>query len=613
MSYNANGAENIMGILGSTKQYLIPRYQRRYIWDENRWRDMADDISFIYNARVNGQKCNHFLSTFIFEKSQTKFNGVDNFNIIDGQQRLSTVMVIISAVCRLYNELGNDTNFNLYTQYLVANGTNGKYVKIDNSNNDMLVEIIAANTEYKDDINELFPVNIRKFPKRTKEEKNILKCYIYFYTYIKNLFNWDKIPTEERLEKLNIFISTVLEMQTISITVEDEQSGYDVFEILNARGTPLADHELLKNYIFKYYQPYANVDVAKDSWAKMESTINARKDIYISYFIDHYITHKYAKPTTANSVLRIVKANNERNNTKDLLEDICNKAEYYKWFIDPKLILDNDLLDNKNATEAIYSALMYFSLKNQIQFRPLFLSIFSQVEKVKQNYLDAIEDGVDNEKLKLLKKAFTDEVINAKEAIIHLQNYSLMYLGILGEPPKNIEDTIHKLAQDIESSVCKITEIKSKMKFRVSLEAFLIKFNSIGYSNKNPIFERKKSVTDIRQIMRMYELYLQGTDELTVDNMTLEHIKNDDKDDVQVVKIGNLLPLAESLQVEIGQEKDFKKKLPIYKKSSFETVKEFCKDYDNSNWDEKAIDNRTEKIAKLFYFTLLKETIITTV
>jgi len=246
MSYHANGDETIKTILGKTQQYKIPRYQRKYIWDEKRWQDMYDDIKFIYQARVEGQTVNHFLSTFIFEKISNKDNGVDNYNIIDGQQRISTVLVILSAICRLYNEICDEVSFDLYTQYLVAKGNQGRFVKIDNFSSDLLQEIIAGTATYQKDLKNLYPLNIRKFDKNTKEEKNIFKCFVYFYNKIKLLLEWDSTDQETRKSRLTTFISVVLDMQAISIVVEDEQSGYDVFEILNARGTPLADHELLK-------------------------------------------------------------------------------------------------------------------------------------------------------------------------------------------------------------------------------------------------------------------------------------------------------------------------------------------------------------------------------
>lgn len=602
MGYNSDGRDSIKNILGLTSQYLVPRYQRRYIWDEKRWLDLFDDIKFIYQMRESGQKCNHFLSTFIFEKASTTNNGVDNYNIIDGQQRISTIMVIIAAICRMFNELEDQIDFNLYTQYLIANGSSGLFVKIDNDNTDLLVQIISNCTNYKTDKADLYPVNIRRFNKYDKEQKNIVKCYIYFYEHIKELLNWNSIDDNENKRlKLKNYISVVLEMQAISIIAEDEQSGYDVFEILNARGTPLAGHELLKNYIFKYYQPIAQVDNAKNLWLQMERDINIKNDIYIAYFIDHYITHKYSKASKSNSILRIIKNANERNDTKKILEDIVLKSKYYKWFIDPKSFLDNTLLENKCATEEIYSVLMYFSLKNQIQFRPLFLSIFSKIEETKERLLDA---GIDEEQIKS-NKEFKEIVNAAKNVMLYLLKYSLAYFGVLKEQPKTIEDKIHELAQKIERNEYTFDEVYKKFVVKANNELFGVKFADLGYSNKNKLYERKKTSVDIRQLMRMYELYLQGTDELTIDNMTIEHITNDDELDPNVVKFGNLIPLAEELQKEIGVETDYQNKYKIYKKSAFKTVQELCNQF--NNWDNSSITKRTNYLADVFYYKILAD------
>lgn len=601
MGYNSNSKENVKAILGLTSQYIIPRYQRRYIWDEKRWQDMFDDIKFIYQTREKGQKCNHFLSTFIFEKAKTTNNGVDNYNVIDGQQRLSTIMVIIAAICRMFNEINDKVNFDLYKQYLTANGSEGVFVKIDNKETDLLVNIISNCTDFKDTLAELFPVSIRKFNKYDKSQKNILKCFIYFYDNIKTLLNWHKIDNDTKKQLLINYTSVILDMQAISIIAEDEQSGYDIFEILNARGTPLADHELLKNYIFKYYQPIAQVDTAKNLWIQMEKSINIKNDIHIAYFIDHYITHKYSKASKSNNILRIIKNANERNDTKAILEDIVLKSKYYQWFIDPKLILENSLLENKIATEKIFSVLIYFSLKNQIQFRPLFLSIFSKVEKTKENLICA---GVKEEAIKN-NNEFKAIVNKASNAMQYLLEYSIAYFGVLNEQPKTIEDIIHDLAQKIEKDEYSFDEIFKKLKINAKIDLFKMKFENLGYSNKNKLYDRKKTSVDIRQILRMYELYLQGTDELTIDNMTIEHIMNDSETDLFVVKIGNLLPLAESLQREIGPETKFEIKRKIYEKSAFKTVNQFCKQY--NQWNNDNIVKRTRDIAELFYNSILND------
>ena len=67
-------------------------------------------------------------------------------------------------------------------------------------------------------------------------------------------------------------------------------------------------------------------------WTEIESLLTTKDHNNISNFIDHYTIHKYGKPDKINTVLRIIKEHNKKNNTKKLLDDIYSKSKYYEIF-----------------------------------------------------------------------------------------------------------------------------------------------------------------------------------------------------------------------------------------------------------------------------------------
>ena len=601
MAYSIGEGTTIRKMLGGTVKYLIPRYQRKYIWNDKQWEDLWDDLFFI--VKSENLNIQHFFSTFIFEKSGN-IKGIDNFNVIDGQQRLSTVMVILSAICRKYIELKNNTQHSLIVQYLTATDSDGKYIKISNDNVDLLGEIIDSIIIFKD-VEKLDPVNISRYHSFSSDKKNIYKCYLYYLDKIEKLTNGKS--DEEKLNILSKFTNAILDMQIVQIIVDKEQEGYDIFEILNARGTPLAQHELLKNYIFKFYKPIGDIDKAKTLWAEIESLLTIKDNSNISSYIDHYTIHKYGKPDKINTVLRIIKKHNEKNNTKEILDDIYNKAKYYRWLISPYDILDNDLLGDKKITENIYSILLYFVLKKQSQFRPLLISLFSVINKSKIDYETKEKREEFKDDIHELKRKHKELVTGVNSAITYLLHFSLVELVIKKQQPKIFEQTIHDIAQKIENGVYNVFDIPKLMPIKITKDMFISSFCLLGYSNKVPLYDRTNTLHDIRQIMRMYELYLQGTDELTIDNFTIEHILNDSKENINSCYIGNLLPLAESIQKEIGDEKVFNKKLVHYKTSQFKTVEEFVKEYSaHTVWNEKKIQKRSKDLAEIFYEKIFK-------
>lgn len=78
-------------------------------------------------------------------------------------------------------------------------------------------------------------------------------------------------------------------LKAIEISVDKEQEGHIIFEILNSRGLPLEQHELLKNYLFMYYPKSIGSDIAKDKWNQIVSNVEGVSLSSLKHFITHYI------------------------------------------------------------------------------------------------------------------------------------------------------------------------------------------------------------------------------------------------------------------------------------------------------------------------------------
>ena len=91
MAFNAE-QRKISTILSGDWQYTIPRYQRKYVWEEKQWRELLDDLKYCLENENNSldQDWTHFLGSFVFEKNQRD----NKLVVIDGQQRLTTIIII---------------------------------------------------------------------------------------------------------------------------------------------------------------------------------------------------------------------------------------------------------------------------------------------------------------------------------------------------------------------------------------------------------------------------------------------------------------------------------------------------------------------------------------
>lgn len=126
-------------------------------------------------------------------------------------------------------------------------------------------------------------------------------------------------------------------------------TGCTIFEILNARGSALEGHELLKNFIMRGIKPDGNIDSAKVTWEEIERLLGNN----IERFVKHYATHKY-RTSTQNSIndYKIIRNANKGIPTVPLLEDLYQKAIYYSRLINPIMQGEHTLIQNARKSKS---------------------------------------------------------------------------------------------------------------------------------------------------------------------------------------------------------------------------------------------------------------------
>ena len=154
-----------------------------------------------------------------------------------------------------------------------------------------------------------------------------------------------------------IFLPThSTEASYVEIISSTEEDSYTIFEILNARGLDLEDHELLKNYIMRYLQPVERRDDAKRIWEDIEGTLGSS----IKSFFRHYAVHKYNYDSRKHpSVYKALQIATHGRGMDQLLDDIARKSTYYSKIVDPSR--DNQLE---------YTIFSFFKAKRFVLFRP---------------------------------------------------------------------------------------------------------------------------------------------------------------------------------------------------------------------------------------------------
>lgn len=532
MAFDAH--ENKVRDLFNRKIYHIPRNQRRYVWNKDNWQELFDDIVCV----INGQISAHFLGSIVL-KTDPEYNGLPCYSVIDGQQRTITLTILLSSIMYWMKRLKMDNDFNGTKPYVVAkDDKNNDIIMVNTESTGSLENIIThiTNDTYEEISKKSTTAFINSW--RIKQKDKIGDAYIFYIESIEKLYQEHNKDSEVILKLRN----AVRDITFVNITATSEEDSYTIFEILNARGMDLEDHELLKNYIMRYIQPVANRDSAKVRWNSIENELGYSN---LKKFIRHYTTHRYGthRSKQKSSDYKIIRECNKAKDTEVLLNDIEKKANYYKIIISP--IKSGE---DRNCTEEEFRIFTFFKQKRQEQMRPVLLSLISLKEQ------------------ELIQKETYYKTLK------FLYNFYICY-NIIGEENSNrLSDTINKYAELIcnNNYENRIDEFADELKKRLpSRETFINSFQTVGWSHHKNIYEGEKNKDRVQIILEILERYKNNGN--FCDNFTIEHIQPDSEDSSNG-QIGNLIPLEESINISC-KNKSFNEKIEFYNRSSFVTAR----------------------------------------
>ncbi|MBE9579152.1 MULTISPECIES: DUF262 domain-containing protein [Moraxella] len=239
-------------LIGNGLTYSIPRFQRDYSWTVDEWDDLWQDLLIAIEDKANNKDSSHYMGYLVLQSSDDK-----NFDVIDGQQRLTTLSIVVLAGLKNLQKLINDhPEFaqqnqqrleqlrQTYVGYLDPITLQPKSKLNLNNNNDFFYQ------NYLVTLSENIPRrNMRS------SEHSLRKAFEWFddkiAKYIKN--------SENKGVEIATFIGNMSDLLFFTvITVNDELNAYKVFETLNARGIKLSSTDLLKNYLFSIIHKETN-------------------------------------------------------------------------------------------------------------------------------------------------------------------------------------------------------------------------------------------------------------------------------------------------------------------------------------------------------------------
>lgn len=298
---------NIFEILNGNKQFLIPVYQRYYSWDIEQCRRLWNDI-------VDMQKRNkvgHFVGSIVNIAEQAMPTGVQKYMIIDGQQRMTTLTLLLLALRDYAIQHPEDTTIN-------SRRIDNMLLKNEYEVGDERYKLLLTETD-----RETLIRLVEKKPISHNVKSRLLDNYKFFAGKIadKELLPAEVYESIGKLQIVNI---------TLDRIVDDAQA---IFESLNSTGKELSESDLIRNYMLMGLESSEQTHVYEHLWRPMEQLfVYETRDSMMDRFFRHYLTMKLARIPKQGRVyeeFKLYHLNCEFASIRELCQDLLTYATYY--------------------------------------------------------------------------------------------------------------------------------------------------------------------------------------------------------------------------------------------------------------------------------------------
>ncbi|MCX2717462.1 DUF262 domain-containing HNH endonuclease family protein [Helicobacter sp. MIT 21-1697] len=557
------------------KQYIIPVYQRAYSWEEEQWKDFLADLE----EATKGEN-HYFFGNVLLEK----LSGDKTNDIIDGQQRITTIIIFVRALCnvlkekakneRLDNEISNEDFLKYIEEDYLINRSKAKLQAVE-YDRDYFKDVIINNDD-------------KKHEPQTPSQERIKKAKVFFIKALKS---------KENKEILDIF-QALQNAEILSIPFANKKDSVLMFELQNNRGKKLTNMEKLKSYLA--YQIYTYCD-KEDSEVRLKEITSIFETIYRLIndikIADEDSILNYFNISYSKFGFNYRENDNDVNYKKQYKQDTENKSksngEKIAWIENYVKELKNAFINFKEfeKMESVYKD--YLLMLDSYESYPFVLKAYHLF-------------GDNKEKLEEVYKAL--EIMIVRHKIVKTSANLAARLDNVLKNFNNIESLVDGLKEicvgndrnwywgdeEIKRGLCNIYEQK-KQKIRIA--PYLL----MRYENylRNDDIHTKGYKFSLKEIQTPEIEHIAPQTE-NGEELSSGYCEYDEEfyNDYYLHCIGNLLLINKPHNISIGN-KPFKDKLASYENSPLIQQREI-KDFvvNKGVWDKDAINTRHEELEK---------------
>lgn len=420
----------LLAIFEKKMRLEVPLFQRQYVWNKDQqWEPLWEDISRKFAEYLEGRKNApvHFLGAMVLDQKQTPTTHVEKRQVIDGQQRLTTLQIFIASFrdfCRAHEceELAKECDTFTLNKGMMANPDIDKFkvwpTQLDRG---QFMDVISSGS--RSNLEKAHPLVYKKYARKPEPRPRMVEAYLFFYKQITDFFNGSEteeplaseVPVGERLEEC--FQALKNSLQIVAIDLDHDDDAQVIFETLNARGEPLLPADLLRNFIFlraarkgepqetlyndywrRFDDPFWRVEV------KQGRLLRPRSDLFMQHFlssrqgVDIPIKHLFVEYKFW------IEHNHPFDTVTDELATLSRQGQDFRRIIDPK------------TGDPIYSLAMFLDAFDVRTCYPLLLAM-----------LDA---GINDDEWRKISSTLESYILRRAVCGFNTKNYNRTFLSL---------------------------------------------------------------------------------------------------------------------------------------------------------------------------------------
>lgn len=228
------------------QHFLVPLFQRPYVWkEEEQWEPLWKDVRRVAELRISEPHLNpqHFLGAVVLQSHDPGSQQLTTWNVIDGQQRLTTLQLLTDATCAVFAQTGQDRlasqleGLTHNAEHFVSEGEARLKLRHLNNDRDAFDEVMTSEP----------PVDHVSL---THADSRIVQAHAFFSTAVSQWLG-DASHKEFYFKAEQLTHVLLEDLQLVTIELTASENSQEIFETLNARGTPLTAADLVRNFVFQ--------------------------------------------------------------------------------------------------------------------------------------------------------------------------------------------------------------------------------------------------------------------------------------------------------------------------------------------------------------------------